>query len=78
MHMMDDLNLVSLANAAQRIGITRQRLHKLVANGQIRAIRLGHYLYIEKSELERFMAQPRGKPHAPRSTLDKISIDKRQ
>ncbi len=67
--------LVPVSEAAQRLGITRQRLHKLISTGQIKAIRLGRYHYIEEIELERYRQLPQGKPYAPRTT-DANSVDK--
>lgn len=71
---MDNSTLIPVSEAAKRIGITRQRLHKLIANQQIRAVRLGRYHYIEEAELERYLQLPEGKPYAPRTT-DENSID---
>lgn len=63
-----------VSEAAKRIGITRQRLHKLIANQQIKAVRLGRYHYIEEAEIERYLHRPLGKPYAPRTTTEN-SID---
>lgn len=71
---MDGSTLISVSEAAKRIGISRQRLHKLIANQQIRAIRLGRYHYIEETELERYLQLPEGKPYAPRTTNEN-SVD---
>jgi len=73
-HSMDGSTLIPVSEAAKRIGITRQRLHKLIANQQIRAVRLGRYHYIEEAELERYLGLPEGKPYAPRTT-DENSVD---
>ncbi|GAB4127379.1 MAG: hypothetical protein Fur005_42090 [Roseiflexaceae bacterium] len=67
---MEIENLLSITEAAKRIGVTRQRLHKLIDNAQIKAIRLGRYLYIEASEVERYLQLPEGRPYSPRSTQD--------
>lgn len=74
---MESNSLVPISEAAQRIGITRQRLHKLIANGQIKAVRLGRYHYIEVIELERYVQLPQGKPYAPRTTGSE-SVDNSQ
>jgi excisionase family DNA binding protein len=71
---MGGLGLIPLTEAAKEIGLTRQRLHQLIVNGQIKATRLGRYYYIERSELERYRQLPAGKPYAPRTTGDN-SID---
>lgn len=72
---MNSTNLLSIAEASKRIGVTRQRLHKLIEHGQIQAVRLGRYLYIDVSEVERYVQLPEGRPYAPRSTHDENSID---
>lgn len=71
---MDGSALIPVSEAAKRIGISRQRLHKLITNQQIRAVRLGRYHYIEETELERYLQLPEGKPYAPRMTNEN-SID---
>lgn len=71
---MADIDLIPLSEAAKRLGITRQRLHKLISNHQIRAIRLGRYHYIEEPEIARYSQLPQGKPHAPRTTTEN-SVD---
>ena len=60
--------LVSVAQTAKLLGITRQRVHDLIKNGQIIACKLGRYYYIEIAEVERYKNQPTGKPYQPRST----------
>jgi excisionase family DNA binding protein len=78
MAIMDRPTLLSVAEAARRLGVTRQRVHVLIANSQLKAIRLGHYHFIEEVEVERYRALPEGRPYSPRSTIDKESVDKRQ
>ncbi|WP_236143324.1 helix-turn-helix domain-containing protein [Nostoc sp. CMAA1605] len=60
--------LLSVAQAAKLLGVTRQRVHNLIKNGQIIACKLGRYYYIENVEVERYQNQPMGKPYQPRST----------
>ncbi|MBW4536554.1 MAG: helix-turn-helix domain-containing protein [Pleurocapsa minor HA4230-MV1] len=73
----DSPELLSVTQTAQVLGVTRQRVHDLVKNGQIIARKLGHYYYIETTEIERYMNQPIGKPYQPRSTTsEENSIDK--
>jgi len=64
----DNLQLLSVAQAAKLLSLTRQRVHDLIKNGQIVARKLGRYYYIEADELERYKNQPTGKPYQPRST----------
>ena len=72
---MGDTQFISVKEVAKRLGVTRQRVHALIANGQLRATRLGHYHFIEEAELIRYMGLPPGKPYAPRRPSDGNSID---
>lgn len=72
----DGLELLSVAQAAKLLDVTRQRVHDLIKNDQIVARKLGRYYYIEVAELERYKNQPTGKPYQPRSTTSQVdSID---
>lgn len=71
--------LLSVAQTAQLLDVTRQRVHDLIKNGQIVACKLGRYYYIKTAEAERYQQQPTGKPYQPRSTTpESNSIDNRQ
>ncbi len=67
--------LLSIAQTAKLLDVTRQRVHDLIKNGQIVARKLGRYYYIEVTELERYKNQPTGKPYQPRTTSQEDSID---
>ena len=72
----DSPELLSVAQTAKLLDVTRQRVHDLIKNGQIVACKLGRYYYIEAAELKRYMNQPTGKPYQPRSTTSQQnSID---
>jgi len=71
----DSPELLSVAQTAKRLDVTRQRVHDLIKNSQIIARKLGRYYYIESAELERYQNQPTGKPYQPRTTSQEISID---
>jgi excisionase family DNA binding protein len=60
--------LLSIAQTANLLGVTRQRVHELIKNRQIIACKLGRYYYVEIVEVERYKNQPTGKPYQPRST----------
>lgn len=64
----DSPELLSVAQTAKLLDVTRQRIHDLIKNGQIIARKLGRYYYIEAVEVERYKNQPTGKPYQPRST----------
>jgi excisionase family DNA binding protein len=71
--------LLSVAQTANLLNVTRQRIHNLIKNGQIVAHKLGRYYYIETTEVKRYKNQPTGKPYQPRSTTFQAnSIDKCQ
>ncbi|HBB31204.1 MAG TPA: DNA-binding protein [Cyanobacteria bacterium UBA8803] len=72
----DTFHLLSVAQTAKLLDITRQRVHDLIKNHQIIAHKLGRYYYIETAEVERYKNQPPGKPYQPRSTTSQInSVD---
>jgi excisionase family DNA binding protein len=75
---MEQRALLSVSQTARRIGVTRQRVHALIAHGQLRATRLGHYYFLEEEEVERYLSLPQGRPYAPRSSPGDNSVDKRQ
>lgn len=75
----DGLNLLSVTQVAQLLGVSRQRVHDIIKNNQIIAYQFGRYYYVETAELERYRNQPIGKPYRPRSTeSNENSIDNRQ
>lgn len=49
--------LLTIPQVAERLELTRQRVHKLVINGQIKASRVGRDYMIEHVELRRFQQQ---------------------
>lgn len=51
--------LLTIPQAAQRLELSRQRVHKLVASGRIKAQRIGRDYMIESRELTRFEQLPR-------------------
>jgi excisionase family DNA binding protein len=67
--------LLSVAQTAKLLDVTRQRIHDLIKNGQLVARKLGRYYYVEAAELERYKNQPTGKPYQPRTTSQEDSID---
>lgn len=72
----DSSELLSVAQTAKLLDVTRQRIHDLIKNGQIIARKLGRFYYIEAAEVERYQNQPSGKPYQPRSTTSQAnSID---
>lgn len=47
---------LSVGKLAQELGIARQRVHKMVQNGQIHAVRIGPHRLIPREEAERMIA----------------------
>jgi excisionase family DNA binding protein len=72
----DSPELLSVAQTAKLLDVSRQRIHDLIKNGQIIARKLGRYYYIEAAEVQRYKNQPAGKPYQPRNTTSQEnSID---
>lgn len=68
--------LLSISQVASELGVTRQRVHDLIKNGQIVARKLGRFYYIDATEMQRYKDKPIGKPYQPRTTSSpKNSID---
>ncbi len=55
--------LLSVTHVASELGVTRQRVHDLIKNGQIVARKLGRFYYIEEAEVQQYKNQPIGKPY---------------
>lgn len=51
--------LLTVPQAAERLELSRQRVHKLVVDGRIKAQRVGRDYMIESSEITRFKRIPR-------------------
>ena len=72
----ENSELLSVTQVASELGVTRQRVHDLIKNGQIVARKLGRFYYIEAAEMQRYINQPIGKPYQPRTTSSSLnSID---
>ncbi len=60
--------LLSVTQVASELGVTRQRVHDPIENGQTIARKLGRFYYIEAAEMQRYKDKPMGKPYQPRTT----------
>jgi excisionase family DNA binding protein len=58
--------LVGTTEAARILGVSPNRVRQLIAKDQLPAVRVGRTFVIRKAELERYAAQPRGRPRHPR------------
>ncbi len=50
--------LISIPQAAERMGLSRQRVHAIVKAGGIKAKVVGCQWRIDEGEVERYMAEP--------------------
>lgn len=64
----ENYQLLSVSQVAKALGVTRQRVHDLIKNGQIAARKLGRFYYIELAEMQRYKEQLIGKPYQPLTT----------
>ena len=60
-----DDQLMSAVEAGQYLGITRQRVALLGAQGRIPRRRIGSFWVYAKSDLDTFKTQPKGRPGRP-------------
>lgn len=49
---MDVSNAVSATQAAELLGISRQRVHQLIAAGKLEAVRVGSGWLVDKASVE--------------------------
>lgn len=63
-----EVDYMTTGQAAKFLGISRQRVHKLIQDGRLPAEQMGHYKVIPVAVLEDFKAQdrPTGK-HKPKA-----------
>lgn len=50
----ENSELLSVTQVASELGVTRQRVHDLIKNGQTVAQQLGRFYYIEEAEVQRY------------------------
>lgn len=58
---------VSVAEAADRLGVNAQRVHQRIADGSLSAERIGHQWVIDEADLARLDARPAGRPLSSKS-----------
>jgi excisionase family DNA binding protein len=64
----EDVSEISVAEAAQRLGIGEQRVRSLAASGQLQARRLGHAWALDSAAVDaRMKGARRGRPLSARS-----------
>ena len=55
-------NLISVAEAAERLGVSEVRVRVLCREGRLDARRVGSVFVIDVASVERFKARPVGRP----------------
>ncbi len=66
----DDLGeVVTVATAVQRLGVTRQRVHAAIRAGLLASVRLGAITLVSAQSVERYRSAPRrsGRPRILRN-----------
>lgn len=53
------MNLISVAQAGEVLGLQRDRVSRLIREGRISAVKIGRAYVIDRAEVERFAALPR-------------------
>lgn len=56
------MNLITTSQAALAIGVSRSRINKMIAAGQIRARRVGEIDLIDPKQLEKLKDRKPGRP----------------
>lgn len=57
---------LNVSEAAERLGLTRQRVHALVSNGKLPAQRIGRAWVLKEKDVDEFAAKPKDKGGRPR------------
>ena len=55
--IFENIDLVSMREAAKQLGITAMTLHRWANKGKIQAVKVGAYRAIPKSEIKRLKAK---------------------
>lgn len=58
---------ISVAEAADRLGVNVQRVHQRIADGSLPAERIGHQWTIDEADVARLAGRPTGRPLSARS-----------
>lgn len=58
---------MSVAQAAERLDVKVQRVHQLIADGSLRAERIGRQWVVDEADLARFDRRPSGRPLSAKS-----------
>lgn len=55
-------NLLSVTEAAERLGVIRQRVFQLIQSGRLPAVKVGSQYVIKESDLQLVEDRPTGRP----------------
>jgi excisionase family DNA binding protein len=58
----DEIQWMSTAEAANRLGITARTLYRLIDAGELPAYKLGRVIRLQRAEVDRFIAASRIEP----------------
>ena len=59
---MEDVNWLSTAEAARKLGITTRTLYRLIDEGQLPAYKFGRVIRLQEREVEAFVEDARVQP----------------
>lgn len=62
------MKLLTTPEVAHIVGRSAARIRQLVADGSLRAIKVGRDILVDEADLESFLAQPRRRPGRPKSS----------
>lgn len=65
-----ELRLLGTAEAAERLGVSTNRVRQLIATRQLPAVKIGRNFVLKVEDVEAFLRQPPGRPRHPRRALD--------
>jgi len=54
--------LMSVAEAAEALGVGERRAYELVAQGRLKSVRIGGHIMVMASSVRKFRRLPRGRP----------------
>ncbi len=61
-------NLISVTEAAMRLGVIRQRVFQLIQTGKLPAVKVGSQYVIKESDLEQLANRKTGRPPKDKDT----------
>ena len=61
------MTLLSTAQVADRLGVTRRDVQALIKKGKIPAQQVGRAYVVEEADLATYTRDPRGRPAKPRT-----------